>query len=183
MKALNKVINQTLDSSLQNKSTITFESLKNPSTNVIQKGVNALELIGNKLLDNETFIKGTAILMANYGTEYSKEKFKVTFDILKKDKWTEERFLRTLEYIIKNNPYPNWNIANWYQFDIRVFPALNCSAPDGADFYYIGDDFNEIIWNEKKIFGKGVLVWKEPDGNEIPFLKFKKINGKLVKVT
>ena len=166
------------DLSLQNKSTTIYESLKNPSTDVIQNGVSALDLIPSQPLSNETFIKGSAILQASYGVEYSKEKFAVLFDFFKEDKWSEERFMRTLKYVLRHNVYPNWNIATWYAFNPKVYPAVGCPVPDGAEYYIVNGEFNDNYENDNIITKDGILVWKLADGQELPFVKLKKINGK-----
>jgi hypothetical protein len=140
-----------------------------------------LDLIPSKPLSNETFVKGSAMLQANYGVEYSKEKFAVLFNFFREDNWSEERFIRTSKYVMKHNPYPNWNVATWYEFNPKVFPAVGCVVPEGSEFYIVNGDFNDNYENDKIITKDGVLVWKPADGQELPFVKIKKLNGRWIK--
>lgn len=89
---------------------------------MIEKGVNALDLIDSPQVDSGTFTKAVAILQSNYGIEYSDEKVALLFDMVREDGWSEERFTKTLRWFLKNKPFPAWTISDWFSYGVKVYP-------------------------------------------------------------
>ena len=126
-------------------------------------GMNALELIDSPPVCIMTLTKATAILQANYGTEYSQEKIALLFDMIREDGWSEERFQRTLKWFLKNKKFPSWTISDWFDYGIKIYPRAwylkQCHengghATSGIQFYKLSD---------------GSVGYKYKDSEELPF--------------
>ena len=139
-----------------------LEILKHDSLNVIETGVNALDLIPSEPVSTKVFVKARAALQANYGTEYSDEKMALLFDMIRDDGWSEEKFVRTLKWFMRNRPFPSWTIADWFAYSVKVFPRAwylkQCTEGRA----------NEI---ETYLLDDGTYVYKFRDGEELPLKK------------
>jgi len=144
-----------------------FAILKRPSPSVIEQGVNALVLIDSPPVTTQSFTRAMAMLEANYGTEYNSEKAALLFDVVREEGWSEERFLRTLKWFLKNKPFPAWTVADWFQHGVRVYPYewyLEQQAKAGP-YRRVLDQM------EMYRLPDGIVVFKWKDGEELPFEK------------
>jgi hypothetical protein len=131
----------------------------------IEFEVSALDLIPSKEVDSETFTRAIALLQANYGTEYSPEKTALLFDMIREEKWSEERFGRTLRWFLKNKRYPSWSVADWFDYDVK----LHSYGWYLKQVHEQGPTINNSI--EVYTIAEGVSGYKFIDGNELPFPK------------
>jgi hypothetical protein len=131
--------------------------------NVIANGVNALDLIPSEEVKTETLTRAIAMLQANFGTEFSSEKISLLFDMIRNEGWNEERFVRTLNWFLKNKKFPSWTISDWFEYGIKLYPRAwyleQCNkaggyAPSGIQFYKLPD---------------GTIGYKFRDNEELPF--------------
>ena len=84
------------------------------------------------------------------------------FDMIRDEGWTEERFNRTLKWFLKNKPYPAWTIADWFQYDVKVYPYA----------WVLRQVFNGANWKtdiESYELPDGSVVYKLRDGQTLPF--------------
>ena len=54
------------------------------------------------------------ILKAAYGRDYSPEKLTLLFSMCLDEEWSTKRFMDTLKWVVKNNPYPEWKPADFF---------------------------------------------------------------------
>jgi len=109
------------------------------------------------------FTQAIAVMQANYSAEYSHEKISILFDMVKEDKWTKERFSRTLKWMLKNRKFADWTIADWFSYSVNVYPYswyLKQVQEHGAGVN------NQI---EVYLFDNETRMYKYIDGNELPF--------------
>ena len=138
------------------KNSAALRSLKQPSTLVIENGINALDLIDSPPATTASLQTAVAVMQANYGTEYAPEKIALLFDMIRDEGWSEARFNRTLKWFLKNKPFPSWTIADWFSFSVKVYPL---------EWTY-GKSRNEYEGYE---LPEGVTVYKPIDGVKLPF--------------
>lgn len=140
--------------------------IKNSSVNhVPESGINGLDLIGHKITP-EDFAKAREMLQTNFGLEFSNEKFELLFRLILEDGWTNERFYQTLKWFLKNHKYPNWTIADWFNFSNKLYPySWYLKQPDKfqLEAYIITMPKSE----------SRVILWKYKDGYELPFKKIR----------
>ena len=150
----------------QNKSK-NLNLLVNPSDSVIENGVNALDLVGSQPMSEESFIKAIAYLQQSYGIDYPKEKFSILFDLIRDEKWTEERFQRTLKWFLKTKYNQAWTVADWFQYNIKVYPFQwvrnYCNKNGIREVDYIKTLDCYLV--------DGIRVYREKDGAELPLQK------------
>jgi hypothetical protein len=170
MEQLNVALIKTLGqlereqpSNMGTKRSAVLRNLKQPSTSAIVNGENALDLIDSPEVSVPTFTKAMAMVQANFGVEYDKTKAALLFDMIREDRWSEERFVRTLKWFLKNKPFPSWTMADWFNYSIKVYPLQWLQGSE----YTIGDVYIYRLPD-------GVFGVKPLDGNELPFegLKF-----------
>lgn len=141
-----------------------LEILKQPSTQVIENGVNALALIDSPPMTTATFQVAVAKLQANYGTEYSPEKIALLFDRIRSHGWSESRFLKTFNWFLENKPYAAWTISDWFAFTIPVYPyewyLKQCRE---------GEDVSKQM--DRYLLPNGQVVYRWKDGQELPLEK------------
>ena len=168
METLRNAIVQTLQSqelrsNMTRKQSLALRNLRQPSTSVIESGVNALDLIPSEEVKTETLTKAIAILQANFGTEFSSEKISVLFDMIREECWSEERFQRTLKWFLKNKKFPSWTVSDWFDYGVKLYPRAwylkQCHenggyAPIGIQFYKLPDE---------------KIAYKYKDDEELPF--------------
>jgi len=158
-------------SSMARKNLQTYAILKKPSESVIENGVNGLDLIASPEVEVETFTKAMAVLQANYGTEYSREKVALLFDMIRDEGWSQHRFQRTFRWFLKNKPFASWTISDWFSHSVKLYPhewyLMQCKEGvkviDRMDIYELPNK----TW---------VYKWK--DGIDLPLPKVELVNGK-----
>ena len=103
----------------------------------------------------------------NYGVEYPREKVQLLFSMIEEDKWSEERFKRTLKWILKNRPYPTWSISDWFSYGVKVYPyAWYLKQQSEAGPY-------RNVLKEMDVYkmADGVFAYRWHDREELPFEK------------
>jgi hypothetical protein len=135
---------------------------------LIENGVNALTLIPSPPLTEQTLTRAIILLEANFGVEYSQEKILLLFRCMKEDNWTEERFMRTFGWFIRNKPFATWTVADWYTWSgIRVYPYEWMLE----QVHKFGGGVNSSL--ERYLLPDGkTLVYKYKDGQELPLEKW-----------
>jgi hypothetical protein len=138
--------------------------LNQPSDSVTLNGVNALDLIDSPEVSTPVFTRAIALLQANYGTEFSREKTALLFDMIREDGWTKERFDWTFKWFLKNKPYPSWTISDWFSYGVKVYPyswyLAQCKP---------GEDVSKQMDKYRLPDGTDVYKWKDAD--DLPFKK------------
>jgi hypothetical protein len=118
-------------------------------------------LIGERA-NGQDFAQMKALLEMNYGVEYPEEKFMMLFEILQEENWSSERLRQTVKWFLKNKKYPNWTIADWFEYGEKLYP-----------YSWYQKQISEGVKHEDlqgyKINGK--VFWKLKDGKELPFEK------------
>jgi hypothetical protein len=66
-------------------------------------------------LSSRAMTEAVVILKAAYGREYSPEKLTLLFSMCLDEEWTSKRFMDTLKWVVKNNPYPEWKPADFFK--------------------------------------------------------------------
>ena len=87
------------------------------------------------------------------------------FDMIREEKWSEERFNRTLCWFLKNKKYPSWSISDWFDYDVKLYSYgwyLKQVREQGALI-------NNSI--EAYTITDGITGYKFIDGNDLPFPK------------
>lgn len=69
---------------------------------------------------SDTLESTREILRTAYGAEYSDGKMVMLFGMLTESGWSEERFRRTLKWLLRTKPYPAWTPADWYGHEILM---------------------------------------------------------------
>lgn len=104
------------------------------------------------------------MMKQNYGIDYPKEKVMMLFSMIEGEAWSEERFKRTFDWIIKNRPYPTWTISDWFNYGVKLYPyAWYLKQQNEAGPYR--DVSKEM--DCYKLSG-GVMAYKWKDGQELP---------------
>ena len=84
--------------------------------------MNAFDVIGGPVVTPSSFAKAAAYLQQAYGVEFPKEKFAILFELILDEGWTEERFNRTLKWFLKTKYNQAWTIADWFQWNVKLYP-------------------------------------------------------------
>jgi len=140
--------------------------IKNVSVNEVPAtGINALDLIGKKITP-EDFAQAREMLQTNFGIEFLNEKFEMLFELILEEGWTHERFRETLKWFLKNHKYPNWTIADWFNYSVKLYPY---------SWYLKQPDKSQLEAYKVKLpkTNSTVVLWKNKDGVELPFQKIK----------
>jgi len=140
--------------------------LQNEKKNLLSvsdNGINALTLIGEPATGKD-FLKAEAFLKLNYGTEYPEEKFQMLWEMLVEEKWTAEQLMRTTKWFLKNKRYPNWTIADWFDYGVKLYPGS----------WYLANIAKGIPDKDMEAYRvNGVVLWKLNDGEVLPFERVK----------
>ncbi|MEW6507206.1 MAG: hypothetical protein AB1432_05615 [Bacteroidota bacterium] len=132
--------------------------MKNNSINE----VNALDFIGEPIKAAD-ILKAEEMLKMNYGIDYPTEKFSMLWEMIKEQGWTDYRLKETLKWFLRNKRYPNWTIADWFDYSVKLF-----SYAEYLDKLNINKGLNEQIeWYNLH----GIYCWRYKDGTEIPLPK------------
>jgi len=76
--------------------------------------------------------------------------------------WSEERFVRTLKWFLKNKRFSAWTVADWFDYGVKVYP-YSWYLDQVHEF---GREVNDRI-EAYRI--NGVVVYRYADGQELPF--------------
>src|SRR3989338_6914666 len=83
---------------IQRRQSMILESLRRQSESVVKSGANALDLIQGSPVSESSLVKAKILLEQNFGTEYAPEKWLMLVELMDEEKWTEDRFQRTLKW-------------------------------------------------------------------------------------
>ena len=136
-----------------------LRSLQNCS--IGEKGVNALNLIGDKATPGE-ILKAEELIRLNYGVDYPREKFSILWEMIREENWTSERLRSTLKWFLKNKKFPNWTIADWFDYSVRLYPHSWYLD----QIYQYGSKVNQKI--ERYKINK-IILYKYADDVTLPF--------------
>lgn len=88
------------------------------------------------------------------------------FDIIREDRWSEERFQRTLKWFLKTKYNQAWTIADWFQYGVRLYP-IDWMKKEIAK---MGNP--PLAWKRFDRYKiNGVVMVKLKDGEDLPFEK------------
>lgn len=122
--------------------------------------VNALNLIGSKV-SKADILKTEEMLKINFGVNYPKEKFTLLWKMILEEGWTDYRLQETVKYFLKNKKYPNWTIADWFDYGENLY-----NYHSYLEHLEQNSKLNEqIVWYKVN----DVRVWKFDDGVNLPF--------------
>lgn len=124
-------------------------------------GTNALDLFGEELIA-EDILKAEEMLKLNFGVEYSQEKFSMLWDMIQEEGWTRERLMWTVKHFLKTKKFPNWTIADWFDYDVKLYPYT----------WYMQqvNEFGGVVNDQLEIFKiNGTFLYRYKDGTDLPF--------------
>ena len=130
---------------------------------VSEKGFDALALIGESVTAQDC-AQAESMLKMNYGIDYPKEKMNMLWSMIKEEGWSAEKLKATVKWFMKNKRYPNWTIADWFDYKVKLYP-YSWYLKQVNEF---GGDVNEQI-ERYRINGK--VFYRYMDGTELPFEK------------
>lgn len=81
--------------------------------------VNGLDLFESRIAPAD-ILKAEELLKVNFGVEYPREKFAVLWKMILEDKWSKERFEKTVKWFLKNKKFANWTFADFYDYKIEL---------------------------------------------------------------
>lgn len=146
------------------KPEILCENWENKLSIVQSNGsIIAYDFLGSKI-SLESFLKGVERLSANFGIDFGapehKPKVLLLFEELVIAGWTTERFLATVRWVIHNQKFATWTLADWF------------TAPL-AKLYTEGEILSRKKNGEKFTAYKieNTILWSEIT-NELPFERF-----------
>jgi hypothetical protein len=101
------------------------------------------------------------MLEANFNKDYSDEKFKVFFELIREDGWSEERFRRTFKWFLLHKKFPEWTIADWFQYGVKLYPYS----------WYVKQctEGTNVLKQMDRYRVDGVVLYKFKDGEDLPF--------------
>lgn len=120
-----------------------------------------MNLIGEKI-KSQDFIKAEELIKINYGIDYPKEKLTVLWTMIKEENWTNERLERTVKWFLKTKKFPNWTIADWFEYEIKLYPY-------GWYKEQIRKGYSDNDLEGYKINGR--IFWKFKNNDELPLEK------------
>jgi hypothetical protein len=127
--------------------------------------ISAFNLFG-KTVTRDECLKAEALIKMNYGAEYPAEKFLMLWEMILEEKWTAERLTNTVKWFLKNKKFPNWTIADWFDYDVKLYNY----AWYLEQVNKFGKQVNDQIERYKV---DGVVLHKYKDGIELPLERVK----------
>jgi len=124
-------------------------------------GFNALDIIGEKITIHD-LLKAEELIRINYGVDFQREKMTVLWEMIKEENWTNERLQRTVKWFLKTKKFPNWTIADWFEYQVKLYPY-------GWYKEQISKGYVDSDMQGYKINGR--TCWKFKDNDDLPFEK------------
>lgn len=124
-------------------------------------GTNALNLIGEKIVPTD-ILKAEEMLKMNFGIEYSQEKFTMLWEMIREEGWTRERLIQTVKHFLKTKKFPNWTIADWFDYNVKLHPYS----------WYILQvhEYGPNVNEQMEMFRvNGIVLYRYKDGTDLPF--------------
>jgi hypothetical protein len=103
------------------------------------------------------------LLKMNFGNDYPEAKFTMLWEMIVEEGWTKERLQSTLKWFLKNKKFPSWTIADWFDYDQKLYPYSWYQQK-------ISEGAKDSDMQGYKINGSVLWCLK---GNELPFEKVK----------
>lgn len=82
--------------------------------------IDALDLIGERAGPKD-FLECEAVIETNYGVDYDPEKFSMLWSMVKQEGWSAKRLKETVLVFIKNNKYPSWTVADFFEHGCKLY--------------------------------------------------------------
>lgn len=121
--------------------------------------VDALDLIGPPATAQD-MNKAMAMIEMNYGVPAQDEKVLMLFEMIKEEGWSAERLKQTVRWFLKNKKFPNWTIADWFEYGVKMYPYS----------WYLEQISKGANSNDLECYKvNGRILWKIKDGTELPF--------------
>lgn len=150
----------------QSKSQRTLELLRNPSDSCVNSGVNALDVIPSNPVEEKTLAEAKEMLEQNFGTAIPDAKWMMLCQRIIEEDWSEQRFKRTLKWFLENKRFPSWTIADWFDYNVRLYPIQWMNA----EIHKMGNP--PKAWERFDRYRlDGVVLCKHKDGVELPLEK------------
>lgn len=157
MNSLEKILNDFNSCIIKEPRTLELSKIDS------QSSISALQLIGERVR-LEDFIKAEELIKLNFGIDYIPAKFNMLWEMIYAEGWTNYRFQTTLKWFIKNKKFPNWTIADWFEYDVKLY-----TYNEYLKQLHNNKNLNqEIEWYKVN----GVLLWKYKDGKDLPLEKY-----------
>lgn len=143
--------------------------MRNPSDFYVQNGVDAFAIIGGELVKKETLATAKLFVEQNLGSEIPKEKWMILCELIVEANWSEEKFQRTVKWFLLNKCYPAWTIADWFQFNIKLYPFAWVREACRKS----GQSEVEFIKTLEVYLVDGIRLYMQKDGTDLPLEKIK----------
>lgn len=139
--------------------------LQNEKLNLLKSElpISALDFAGHPIKSDDVIMCET-LIKTNVGVDYTSEKFDTLLSLVQEDGWTNERLLATTKYLLKTKPYMNWTVADFYGYDIKLYP-----------YSWYQEQISKGVKHEQMEAYKvnGVVRFKMVDGLNLP--QFEKV--------
>ena len=100
----------------------TLEILRSPSDFCVSNGVSAFDLVKSEPVKETSLAFAKEVLEQNFGTPIPNAKWMMLCQRIIEEDWSEERFKRTLNWFIDNKRFPSWVVADWFDYNVKLFP-------------------------------------------------------------
>ena len=84
--------------------------------------MNGLDLVPSDPVSPGSLAKAKILVDQNVGIETAREKWMMLCREIISDGWSEERFDRTLRWFLRTKKFPDWKIADWFEYGVPLFP-------------------------------------------------------------
>jgi hypothetical protein len=120
-------------------------------------------------LKEQTLAQAKEIIEQNYGTSIPQSKWLMLCKRFFDEEWTEEQFKRTLAWFLDTKHYPSWTIADWFDYNVKLYP-----------FAWVRDYCNknglrevDFIKSLDVYIVNGVRLYRMMDGTNLPLERVK----------
>lgn len=106
----------------------------------------------------------------NYGVDYPVEKFSMLWEMIREDRWTSGRLQATLRWFLKNKRFPNWTIADWFDYEVKIYPYS----------WYLKqvNEFGAKVNSDIEMYRiNGRVYYKYRDESQLPFEYLGSLDG------
>lgn len=125
-------------------------------------GVNAYEFGERATSEDIAAVK--QLLEINYGKDFDIAKYELLFALILEEGWTKIRLRETVKWILKNKKYPNWTIADFFDYNVKLYPYS----------WYLHQIANGVSADDMEAYKvNGMVLWKLKDGINLPYEKIK----------
>ena len=86
------------------------------------------------------------------------------FEMIREEKWSEERFQRTLKWFLKTKYNQAWTMSDWFQYGVKLYPFAwvrqHCHKNGLREVDFIRTLDVYMV--------DGIRLYKQKDGVELP---------------